>query len=152
MYTAKDIMTREPITVTLETTVEKLAATLWEKGISGAPVVDAGGGLVGVVSESDLIDQNKKVHIPTVVTILDSVIFLENPAKVEKEIRKMAGITVADIYTRDPITIGEDTPLEEVASIMSEKHVHTLPVLNAAGRLVGVVGKRDIIRTMARKS
>lgn len=148
MKNASDIMTREVITVSPETTVQQLAQILASNGISGAPVVDKAGRLIGVVTESDLIDQNKKVHIPTVVSILDSFFFLENPEKMEQEMRKMAGATVADIYTSPAVTVSENTPVDEIATIMSEKNVHTLPVVEG-GQLKGVIGKKDIIRTIA---
>jgi CBS domain-containing protein len=148
MKNASDIMTREVITVSPETTVQQLAQILATNGISGAPVVDKSGRLIGVVTESDLIDQNKKVHIPTVVSILDSFFFLENPEKMEQEMRKMAGATVADIYTTPAVTVSENTPIDEIATIMSEKNVHTLPVVED-GQLKGVIGKKDIIRTIA---
>jgi CBS domain-containing protein len=148
MKNASDIMTREVITVLPETTVQQLAKIFASHGISGAPVVNQEGLVVGVVTESDLIDQNKKVHIPTVISILDSFFFLENPEKMEQEMRKMVGVTVADIYTSPPVTVGEDTPIDEIATIMSEKNIHTLPVV-ADGRLKGVIGKKDIIRTIA---
>jgi CBS domain-containing protein len=147
MRTAQDIMTREVITVTPETSVTALARILSEHNIGGAPVVGEQGQLLGVVTENDLIDQKKKVHIPTVVTILDSVFFLENPDKMEKEIKKIAGATVGDIYTTDPITVSEDTPLDEIATIMSERNIHTLPVMREQD-LVGILGKKDIIRTL----
>jgi CBS domain-containing protein len=148
MKNASDIMTREVITVLPETTVQQLANIFASHGISGAPVVNQEGLVVGVVTESDLIDQNKKVHIPSVISILDSFFFLENPEKMEQEMRKMVGATVADIYTSPPVTVGEDTPIDEIATIMSEKNIHTLPVV-ADGRLKGVIGKKDIIRTIA---
>lgn len=148
MKKASEIMTKEVITVSPETPVQQLAQILSSNGISGAPVVDSVGTLLGVVTESDLIDQNKKVHIPTVVSILDSFFFLENPEKMELEMRKMAGATVADIYTTPPITVSEDTPIDEIATIMSEKNIHTLPVVTD-GQLKGVIGKKDIIKTIA---
>ena len=148
MKNASDIMTREVITVLPETTVQQLAKIFASHGISGAPVVNQEGLVVGVVTESDLIDQNKKVHIPTVISILDSFFFLENPEKMEQEMRKMVGVIVADIYTSPAVTVGEDTPIDEIATIMSEKNIHTLPVV-ADGRLKGVIGKKDIIRTIA---
>jgi CBS domain-containing protein len=140
-------MTREIITVDPEMGVAELAALLWEKSISGAPVVDADGRLVGVVTETDLIDQSKKVHIPTVLNILDSMIILENPTKLDRELKKMTGTRVKDICTLEPVTVTEETPMDELASIMSERHLHTLPVLKE-GRLVGIIGKADIIRAM----
>ena len=149
MQTAKEIMTTTVVSVPPEMPVEQLAALLRDRKISGAPVVDAAGMLLGVVTESDLIDQAKKIHIPTAITILDSVIFLESAKGMEREIGKMTGTTVADICTKKPLTITEATPLDEIATIMAERHVHTLPVLRGT-QLVGVVGKSDVIKTLAR--
>lgn len=148
MKNAADIMTREVITVSLTTTVQELAKILATHDISGAPVVDEHGGIIGVVTESDLIDQNKKVHIPTVVSILDSFFFLENPDKMEQEMRKIAGSTVAEIYSSPARTVTLSTPIDEIATIMAEKGIHTLPVVED-GKLCGIIGKKDIIRSIA---
>ena len=147
MLTARDIMNSEVITITEESTVKELARILAIHQISGVPVINDKGKLVGVVTESDLIYQTKKVHIPTVITILDSVFYLENPDKMGDEMKKMAGTKVKDILTSSPVTVTEDTPLDEIATIMAEKNMHTLPVVNKGG-LVGVIGKKDIIRTL----
>ena len=147
MQKAQDIMTKDVITVTPATTVTELALLLASHKIGGAPVIDSSGALLGVVTESDLIDQKKKIHIPTVVTILDSVFYLENPDKMEKEMKKIAGSTVGDIYSKDPLTVTEDTPLDEIATLMAEKNVHTLPVMQG-DTLVGVIGKKDVIKTL----
>ena len=147
MQTAADIMTRKVISVTTETTVKELAKILTNNNISGAPVVDNEGNLLGVVTESDLIDQNKKIHIPTVVSILDSFIYLESPDKLEAEMRKIAGSTVADIFTENVTTVTETTPIDELATIMSEQNIHTLPVVQD-GEIRGIIGKRDIIKTL----
>ena len=148
MLTAKDIMTRKVITVRMDTTVSELAAILWKNRISGAPVLDDGNTVVSVVTENDLIDQSKRVHIPTMVSLLDSVIFLESSKKTEEEIKKMAGNTVRDICAKKLVSVNEDVGLDEIATIMAEKRVHTLPVLRD-GSLVGVIGKTDIIRSIA---
>lgn len=147
MLTAKEIMSGEVITVNEELGVSDLAALFWEKRIGGAPVVDSGGKLLGVVTESDLIDQSKRVHIPTIMSVLDSMIFLENPAKLDKEIKKMTGSRVKDIYSPSVVTVEQDTPMDEVASIMADQKIHTLPVVDGE-KLVGVIGKADIIRNL----
>lgn len=147
MLTARDIMTKDVFTVTEETSVIELAKHLTSKNISGVPVLASDGKLTAVVTESDLIDQSKKLHIPTVITILDSVFYLENPDKMEHEMKKMTGSTVADICSGPAITISADTPLDEIATIMAEKHIHTLPVVDKE-KLIGVIGKRDIIKTL----
>ena len=147
MLTAKDIMTTKVITVTTETSVRDLADILWKNRISGAPVLDSNNELVSVVTESDLIDQNKKVHIPKMISILDSVLFLEKPGKMKEDIQKMTGATVRDIMAKELVSVTADTPLDEIATIMAEKKVHTLPVV-AGKKLIGVIGKSDIIRTL----
>ena len=146
MLTAKDIMTKEVITTPPDLSVEKLAVLLWENKIGGVPVVDDGE-LIGVVTESDLIDQAKNVHIPTVISILDSFVFLESPKKMDKEIEKMTGRVVSDICSKELITVDENAPFSEIATIISEKKVHTLPV-TSGGKLVGVIGKADLIRAI----
>ncbi|MEK6692821.1 MAG: CBS domain-containing protein, partial [Nitrospirota bacterium] len=88
------------------------------------------------------------LHIPTVVTIFDAIIYLERPGKLEEEIKKMVGALVNDICIKRVITIKEDATLTEIATIMSEKKVHLLPVMKG-DKLVGIVGKADLVRALA---
>ncbi|MBV5317605.1 MAG: CBS domain-containing protein [Desulfobulbaceae bacterium] len=148
MLKAKDIMSLEVVTVKEGATVRELAALFLLNDISGAPVVDAEGRVIGVVTESDLIFQNKKVHLPTAVAILDAFLFLERPEKMEQELKKIAGSTVGDICSHNLVSVQPETGLDELATLMAEKKIHTLPVMEA-GKLVGVIGKSDIIRTIA---
>jgi CBS domain-containing protein len=147
MKRAKDIMTEKVVTVTPQTTVGQLAKLLMENNINGAPVVDADNNLIGVVTENDLIYQQKKVHIPTVINILDSVIYLESPERMKEEMKKITGLTVEEIYTKKVKTVDRETSLEEIATIMAEKKIHTIPVVEG-NRLVGVIGRGDIIKTL----
>lgn len=142
-----DVMTRDVITVTPETTLRELASILSEKNINGVPVVDDKGNVLGVVCESDLVNQNKPLHIPTVFVILDSVIPMENPWRLQKEFKRLAATTVGDIYSKPAVSVKPDTDLSEVARIMSERRLYTLPVIEG-GKLVGVVGKADVIRSL----
>ncbi len=146
MLRAADIMSRNVVTVTPETTIEELGRLLIERNIGGAPVVDKDGKLAGIVTENDLISQNKRLHIPTVLRLFDAFIPLGASGKVEEEIRRMSAATVADICSRKVVSIVPDTPLDDIATIMAEKKVHLLPVIEE-GRLVGIVGKMDIIKS-----
>jgi CBS-domain-containing membrane protein len=148
MKTAQDIMTREIVSVSPDSSIGELAKLLLSHNISGVPVLDDNNKLCGIATESDLIYQNKKLRVPAVITILDSFLFLDSPDKMERELKKIAGATVEDIYTEEVISINPDTPLDEIATIMTEKKVHTLPVISDAGDMVGIVGKKDIIRTI----
>ena len=148
MLTARDIMSSEVITVKLKTPISEVAKIFHDKSIGGAPVVDDEERLVGIITESDLIDQNKKLHIPTVVAIFDAVIYLDSLKQFEKELQKMTGSKVRDVYSEDVTSVNPDTPVNEIASIMAEKHFHTLPVVDG-DKIVGIVGKDDIVKTMA---
>ena len=144
MLKAKDIMTVDVITAKPETTVEELARLLIEHKISGVPVVEDGNKLIGVVTENDLIKKNARFHIPTIIRLFDAY-FLLNSGKVEEEIRKMVAGTVDEICNKDIVSLTEESTLEEIATIMSEKHIHLLPVLRDS-MVVGIVGKADIVK------
>ena len=144
MLKAKDIMTKEVITVKPETTIEELARLLMKQQISGAPVVDDKGKIVGVVTENDLISKNSRLHIPTILRLFDAYIPL-GTSKMESDIRKMAASTVEDICTKEIITVDEEASVEYIATIMTEKRIHILPVVRE-GKLVGIIGKKDLIK------
>ncbi len=146
MKTAREIMTTEIITVKKETSIRELAELFTTHRIGSIPVVDDGGNLIGIVSESDLIEQDKNFHIPTVISLFDWIIYLESEKKFEKELKKMTAQTVGDIYTEDVATVNPDTPLSDIADIMSRNKIHSLPVVDG-NRMVGIVSRIDLIRT-----
>ncbi len=148
MKTARDIMTEKVISVKPDTLISELAKIFLDNNISGVPVIDENNRVLGIVTESDLIFHSKRLKVPAVLTILDSFIFLDSPEKMEQELRKIAAASVTDIYTSPAVSITPDTPLDEIASLMTDKKIHTLPVLNDNGEMIGVVGKKDIIRTI----
>ena len=149
MLTAHDIMTREVVTIRPEASVEELAKLLEEHRISGVPVLDKTGGLVGVVTQSDLVQRSRDLELPPALNILDFHLFLEMPSHFKKRLEKLLGNKVKDVMTPDPLSIAPDTPVKEIAGLMTAQGVHTLPVL-AEGKLVGIVGKLDLIRGLAR--
>ncbi|HMK55794.1 MAG TPA: CBS domain-containing protein [Dissulfurispiraceae bacterium] len=148
MLKAKDIMTKDVIAVSPSMTVEDLARILVERRISGAPVIDAAGDLVGIVTENDLIRKNKKFHIPTIVRLFDAYIMLDSKSRVEQEIKDMAAVTIGDIYRKEVVTVSEDAPVDEIATIMSEKSVHLIPVVEGR-KIKGIIGKIDIIKGLS---
>jgi len=147
MLTARDIMTTNIHTVTPDLSVDDLARAFVEKKVSTLPVVDTSGILVGIVSATDLIEQDKPLHIPTVIAIFDMVIYLESEKNFRDEVEKMTARTVGEICKRDVITCSPDMEVAAIAAVMTEKKVHLLPVVED-GKLVGVVGRHDILRSM----
>jgi len=150
MLTAKDFMTKDVITIKPDVTVEELARLLIKHKISGVPVVNDENQLIGIVTENDLISQNKRLHIPTVIRLFDAFVVLGS-SKIKEEIKKMTATTVGEICTKKVVTITEETPLQEVATIMSEKKIHLLPVLRNKV-VVGIVGKADLVNAMTRET
>ncbi len=147
MLKVKDIMTREVITVTPDTEILKAARLLLEKRINGLPVVDEAGQLVGLLCQSDLVAQQKRIPLPSLFTLLEGFVPLTSMKRIDKEVEKIAAVTVSQAMTPDPVTVGPQTPIEEVAALMADKKYHTLPVIED-GQLVGIVGKEDVLRTL----
>lgn len=147
MLRIKEIMTRDVVTVTLETTVLELARIFADKHLSSLPVVDTTGSLVGIVTETDLVEQDKSLHIPTVISIFDWVIYLESDKKFEKELKKMTGRTVGDICSPAVVTVSPEATTAEVADIFSSRKINAVPVVDG-GKLVGIVARIDLIRSM----
>ena len=112
MPAVKDVMTRDVITFKADTPIDQVAEILSRKRITGAPVLDGDGYVVGIVSEIDVFSK--------------------------------AGSTASDIMSPNVITVGEDTSLEEVATIMAGERIRRLPVL-AGGRLIGLVSRSDVL-------
>lgn len=144
---ARDVMQRDVKTVSPDATVQEVAEILADAAYTGLPVVDDEGKLVGVVTEADLLVRVKRLNLPTVFPFLGGVIFLESPRRFEEELRKATAALVGDVMTRDVVTVTEDTPLHELATIMVEKKVNRLPVVED-GRLVGLVTRDDLIRAI----
>ena len=147
MVRVKDIMTKDVITVTEDTTIKELAKILTDNRISGCPVVDKDGSVLGVVGEGDLVMLQKNLHIPTVVAIFDAVIYLESLKHFEEDLNKMTGSIVGDIYNKKFVAVTPDSLISEAATIMDEKKLGTIPVIENK-KLVGVVGKVDIVRSI----
>ena len=145
MKQAQDIMTTPVITVTSETGIKELAQLLVSKLISGVPVVDDNGHLLGIVTETDLLFTEKPLHIPTFVTLLDAVVFFENPFNMDKDLKKLTACTVADLYTQDCLTVVATTPIEDIAELMITKKVTLLPVINAERTVIGIISRTNML-------
>ncbi len=150
MLKVKDIMTTELITVSPEMEVVQAAKLLLGKRINGIPVVDETGKLVGILCQSDLIAQQKRLPIPSFFTFMDGVFSTSSAKQMEKQVQKIAAITVAQAMTSDPVSVEPDMSIEVVAGLMVDSGLHTIPVLHE-GRLVGIVGKEDILKTLITK-
>ncbi|MCK9273858.1 MAG: CBS domain-containing protein [Syntrophales bacterium] len=147
MLTARDIMTKEVITVSPDTEIVEAARLLLSNHLNGLPVVDENGKLAGIICQEDLVVQQKKIPLPSFFTVLDGLIPLKSQKSIEQEIEKISAATVKQAMTKNPVTIEPETEIEDIATLMVSKNIHTLPVLEK-GKLAGIVGKEDVLRTI----
>lgn len=145
--TAKDIMTPDPITVARDLSVTEAARLMVDKKVGALPVVE-GTRLVGIVTEGDLIMQDVKVEFPTYLQLLDGLImYPPATARFENELRKAVAAHVEDVMTDEPVTVQATTPISDLATLMVERDVSRVPVLDGE-TLVGIVSKSDIVRSL----
>lgn len=147
--TVADVMSRDPIVVQPETPLKEAIQILAQRRIGGLPVVNQSGELIGVLSESDLMWQETGATPPAYIMLLDSVIYLENPARYEQELHKALGQTVGEVMTKDAIAVKPDKLLKEAAQLMHDRNIRRLPVTDATGKVIGMLTRGDIVRFMA---
>lgn len=140
-----ELMTRTVITAHENTPVAEIARLMLAHDVSGIPVTNHDGRLVGIVTEGDLVVQNANVHFPTFLQILDARIPLTSTRRFEEELRRALGTTAADTMTREVLTVRPDDEISEAATLMADKRVNPVPVLEGE-RLVGIISRSDIIR------
>jgi CBS domain-containing protein len=141
----RDIMV-EALTVAPECSVSDLARLLLERGCDGACVVESDR-LVGVVTTMDLVFQEKQVHLPSILSFMDFAIPLEPPSRLRAELDKIAGTTVGEIMTREPVVVEPERLVSEVARSMVDEHLTIVPVIEG-DTLVGMITKPALLRAV----
>jgi CBS domain-containing protein len=145
----RDIMTTDVVSVKPNTPVNEVAKVMGARDISGVPVVDEAGAVVGIVTELDLIVRNTRLDMPHFLQILDlGAIPLELPSQYQQRLRHMLGTRAEDVMSREVVTIGPDDSVEQLAELMVKRRVNPVPVVEDS-RLVGVVSRADLIDMMA---
>lgn len=151
MY-VKDIMTKEVLTVNKDDTVEMCANTLNKYNLSGIPVVDNNNRLVGIVTESDLITRASTIEGPQSLEVLGGIFYLESRKNFMERLGKSTGSTANEIMTKNLITIGPDKKIEYAATLLVQKKIKRLPVVDEGGNLVGIISRKDIMNYLYDKN
>jgi CBS domain-containing protein len=141
---AHQIMTRKVVSVTPEHTVLQAATLMLKNHVSGLPVVDQTGAVVGVVSEGDFLHRSE-IGTPRKRNRLLSFVF-GHGREAEDYVREH-GRKVSEVMTPSPITVGEDTPLSEIVSVMERNHIKRVPVVHD-GKLVGIVSRSNLLQAV----
>ena len=146
----QDIMTRDVVTVKPSAPVSEIARLMVQNNISGIPVVDDAGRLLGVVTERDLIARHARVHFPTYIPLLESIVYVGNRHHFEEELRRALATSAGEIMSSAVATVVPDTDILDVATVMFEKGVNPIPVVEQ-GRVVGIISWTDLIKLMVRE-
>lgn len=141
----KDIMTEEVITVNVNDTVEKCANLLSKHDLSGLPVLDDKGSVVGIVTEGDIIRRASRIEGIPVLEVLGGIFYLESPKHFMDKLKKSMGTIASMIMTEDVITVGPDKKIEDAATLLVKEKIKRLPVIDKEGNLIGIVARRDIM-------
>jgi CBS domain-containing protein len=146
-----DVMTSPVVTVSPEDSVQDAVRTLVEHGFSGAPVVDADGRLVGLLDDTDLLLSEARLHAPTTVELFGAYITLPGEhRRFQDEIRHALGQTVGAVMHDAPPVLSTDARVEDVATLMLERDVSRIPIVDGDGRVVGIVTRGDLVQAIGR--
>jgi len=142
---ARDIMTKNVVSVTPDCSIADMAATMQKYRVSGLPVIDAGGTLVGLVTEGDCL---RRAETGTEIKRSGWRSFLASPETLAGEYIRSHGRKVSDVMTRDLITIGEDTDLDEIVHLMEKHQIKRLPVVRD-DVVIGIVSRSNLVQALA---
>ena len=144
------VMTTEVLSFAPGDNVGDAMQQLVDRGIDGAPVIDAGNQVVGIISTGDLIVQETELHVPTIISLFGATLELPSAHKhFEDDLRKTLGATVADVMQAKPVTVGPDDTIEAAATKLHDHNVSRLPVVGDRG-LVGIISRVDVLREIIR--
>jgi CBS domain-containing protein len=147
-----EIMTSPVINLTADTTVEDAVGILVEHDISGAPVVDEGDRLVGLLDDSDLILSEARLHGPTTVELLGAYIPLPGERKrLQEELRHALGRTVGEVMEHRPAAVPMSATVEDVATLIHDRGVSRVPVVAEDRKVVGIVTRGDLVKALRRR-
>ncbi len=139
----RDLMTTEPVTTTPDAPLKEAARMMVEHGVSGLPVLDESGGLVGMVTEGDFLRQEANRDQPYRLSLLEALFGDGTGAPPAVE-------TVGEVMSEPVITIGADATISEAARVMAHRRVKRLPVVDEAGALIGIISRADVVNAFTK--
>ena len=148
--TVKDVMSKPVITVLPATSLQEAVQLLTDQHISGLPVVNDEGQLVGELTEQDLMVRESGVDAGPYVLLLDSVIYLRNPLNWDKQVHQVLGTSVNDLMRSETHSCKETLPLARAAAMLHDRSTQRIFVIDEQRQPVGVITRGDVVRALAR--
>ena len=144
----KDLMTQSVISVTPDTPLVKAVEIILQHDFSGLPVVDKNNVLVGIVTDYDLILKGTSIHLPTFLQLLKEFqIYKKDASLIKGDIQKILGMKVGDVMNRDPLTLFDDSTINDSINAFGQHHrVNPIPIIDKAHKLVGIISRLDMLK------
>jgi CBS domain-containing protein len=143
--TAAEIMTRDVVVVSAETPLAEVAGAMGARGISGVPVLEQNGRVTGIISEKDFLTRLGVTGNQNFMTLVASC--LTTKGCVDLPMKKQLA---KDIMTSPAITVTADMSIKEIAALLASRKVNRVPVVDADGKLLGIVSREDLLRAACR--
>lgn len=144
----KEIMTKDVVSVKLDDNAKDTLGLLLKMQISGLPVIDAQGKLIGMFTEKDVL----RNILPSYIEKVGRFVYEENPKSIKKKFEDLANLTISQLMRKEVVSVDEDANLCEVAHLMLTQNVRRIPVLNKEKKVVGIVAREDIIKAYAKEA
>lgn len=142
---AKDIMCHNVIFVRKEDRLNEVVSVLMQNHVSGVPVIDQDNHLIGMVTEKDLVTNEKGLNISSYMEFVASILFVDGKKLWQETSRDFRYLTAQDVMTTPVYSVRMEATIEEVVSLMMNRHINRIPVIDGQSRLVGIIGRSDLL-------
>lgn len=142
---AKDIMIRNVISIRKEDKLNEIISVLIQNHVSGVPVLDQDNHLVGMVTEKDLVTKEKGLNISSYMEFMASILLLDGDKLSGVSRKGIEGLTAIDVMSTPVYAVHLEATIEEIVSIMMNRHINRIPVIDKKNELVGIIGRSDLL-------
>lgn len=146
----EEVMNKYPVTIDKQAPISDVAELLVKYNLTAVSVVNENNKLIGIITEGDLLYKKVRPHVPHYVNVLGASIYYNGIGEYNSQFKKLLASSVEDLMTKEVITAKPETEVEEVVAVMLDKHLKSMPVVDEEGVLIGSLGRRDIIKLIAK--
>ncbi|MBP3886409.1 MAG: CBS domain-containing protein [Cellulosilyticum sp.] len=142
---AKDVMIENVIFINKEDKLDEIISVLMQNHVSGVPVIDKDNHLVGMVTEKDLVTKEKGLNISSYMEFMASILFIDGKLLRNVNKKKIETLTAADVMSTPVYAVHLEATIEEIVSLMMNRHINRIPVIDKENKLVGIIGRNDLL-------
>ena len=142
---AKDVMIKNVIFIKKEDKLDEIISVLMQNHVSGVPVIDKDNQLVGMVTEKDLVTKEKGLNISSYMEFMASILFIDGKLLRNVNKKKIESLTAEDVMSTPVYAVHLEATIEEIVSLMMNRHINRIPVIDKENKLVGIIGRSDLL-------